>query len=87
MPGYLNIKYINSYNYFNLAEEKAYLINKFEGMVKHVAGLTLSNIHVNLKQLENILYLTSQKVLMGASGFQTSILSGLWSTSRASMAS
>jgi len=87
MPGYLNIKYINSYNYFNPAEEKAYLTNKLEGMAKHVVGLTLSNIHVNLKQLENILHLTSQKVLMGASGFQTSILSGLWSTNRASMAS
>jgi hypothetical protein len=87
MPGYLNIKYINSYNYFNSAEEKKYLFNKFEGMEKHVVGLTLWNIRVNLKQLENILHLTSQKVLMGASGFQTSILSGLWSTNRASMAS
>jgi len=87
MPGYLNIKSINSYNYFNPAEEKIYLINKFEGMAKHVVGLTLSNIHVNSKQMKNILHLTSQKVLMGASGFQTSILSGLWSTNRASMAS
>jgi hypothetical protein len=51
MPGYLNIRYSNYYNYFNRAGEEAYLINKCEAMAKHLVGLTLSNISMNLKKI------------------------------------